>query len=271
VAARADAFEPVYAAVLAAMDDTVGRLLRRLDELGLRDRTLVVFTSDNGGLHVPEGPHGRITHNTPFRAGKGYLYEGGLRIPLLVRWPGRVPAGRVVDAPVVNTDWLPTLLDLAGAAPPRDVDGVSLARLLTGGRAPARRFFWHFPHYTNQGSRPAGAVRDGDWKLIEHYEDGRLELFDLGRDPGEQMDRAGREPRRAARMRRWLETWRRAAGVQRNAPNPDCDLSQYRPIYVEFDASTFDPASADAVTWDLVAAWRRRMNAALPQPGRAGP
>ena len=153
---NADAFEPVYASVIESLDDTVGRLLAKLDALQLASNTIVVFTSDNGGLHVPEGPHPRVTHNTPYRAGKGFVYEGGLRIPLIVRWPGRVPANKVVDAPVVNTDWIPTLLELAGQPAPSGLDGVSIAPLLLGqGPAPERRFCWHFPHYNNQGARPS--------------------------------------------------------------------------------------------------------------------
>ncbi len=107
---NAGAFEPVYAAVIESLDETVGLLLKTLDELKLAESTIVVFTSDNGGLHVPEGPHQKVTHNTPYRAGKGYLYEGGIRVPLIVRWPGHVTAGRTIDTPVVTTDWLPTLL-----------------------------------------------------------------------------------------------------------------------------------------------------------------
>jgi arylsulfatase A-like enzyme len=168
IAGNAKAFEPVYAGVIETLDDTVGRLLAKLDALKLTDNTLVIFTSDNGGLHVPEGPHPRITHNTPYRAGKGFVYEGGLRIPLIVRWPGRVPAGKIVAEPVINTDWLPTLLELAGRPVPAGLDGQSLSQLLTGrGPAPSRRLFWHFPHYTNQGSRPSGAVRDGNRILVE--------------------------------------------------------------------------------------------------------
>lgn len=140
-----------------------------MDGLGLATNTIVVFTSDNGGLHVPEGPHARVTHNGPFRAGKGYLYEGGLRIPSIVRWPGRIPAGRVEDAPTINTeDRMPTLLELAGLTAGPGLDGVSVARPLTGrGQWPERRLFWHFPHYTNQGGRPGGAMREGRWKYLE--------------------------------------------------------------------------------------------------------
>jgi arylsulfatase A-like enzyme len=171
VAKHAGAFEPVYAAVIETLDTAVGRLLAKLEALQLTERTIVVFSSDNGGLHVPEGGHARVTHNTPFRAGKGFLYEGGLRVPLLVRWPGRVSPGAVIDAPVINTDWIPTLLELIGQPAPTGLDGMSFAKLLTeGGAAPRRTFFWHFPHYNNQGGRPGGAMREGDWKLVEYFD-----------------------------------------------------------------------------------------------------
>jgi arylsulfatase A-like enzyme len=194
---NAQAFEPVYAGVIETLDDTVGRLLATLDSLKLADTTIVIFTSDNGGLHVPEGRHRKVTYNSPYRAGKGFVYEGGLRIPLIVRWPGHVPAGKIVDAPVINTDWLPTLLELAGLPIPSGLDGMSLAALMTGhGPAPKRSLFWHFPHYTNQGSRPSGAMRDGDWMLVEYYDQERAELYDLSSDPGENRDLAARNPER---------------------------------------------------------------------------
>ena len=132
------AFEPAYAATVQTLDDSVGRLLAHLDATGLRDRTIVIFTSDNGGLHVPEGPHPRVTHNTPYRAGKGYLFEGGLRVPLIVRGPG-LASRRVVDAPFVNVDWLPTLLELTGTAVPGEIDGVSQAALLRTGKGSGPR------------------------------------------------------------------------------------------------------------------------------------
>src|SRR5947207_11635481 len=236
IAKNSGAFEPVYAALIETLDDTVGLLLAKLDALGLRERTLVIFTSDHGGLHVPEGPHARITHNTPFRAGKGYLYEGGLRVPLIARWPGKVPAGRVVDTPVINTDWLPTLAEIARARTPRDLDGVSIASLLLGrGQPYARRFYWHFPHYTNQGSQPAGAIREGDWKLVEHYEDGRVELFNLAKDISETTDLSAREPRRVARLKNDLASWRKRMGAQTNTPNPN-----------------FDPGLAHKIVRDLI-------------------
>jgi arylsulfatase A-like enzyme len=233
----------------------------------LRDRTIVIFTSDHGGLHVPEGPHARITHNTPFLAGKGYLYEGGLRVPLIVRWPGQVPAGRVVDTPVINTDWLPTLTEIAGARTPRDLDGVSIASLLVGRGPPKPRpFYWHFPHYTNQGSQPAGAIRDGDWKLVEGYEDGRVELFNLAKDMSEATNLSAREPRRVARLKRQLAAWRQRVGAQTNAPNPDFNSALHRKLYVDFMPSVFDPLHADAETWARVAEWRKQMDAVLRRP-----
>lgn len=267
---NAGAFEPVYAGVIETLDDTVGRLLARLDALKLATNTLVVFTSDNGGLHVPEGRHPKVTHNTPYRAGKGFVYEGGLRIPLMVRWPGRVPAGRVVDAPVVNTDWLPTLLELAGQPVPSGLDGRSFAALLTGGAAPApRRLFWHFPHYTNQGSRPGGAMRDEHWMLVEHYDAEQTELYDLRADPGEIRDLAAQQPDRVARMRAALADWRRETQAQENRPNPNWDPARYRALYGEVDASRFDPARADAAQWESIWKWRRGMNAALPAARKA--
>jgi arylsulfatase A-like enzyme len=264
VAAYRDAFHPVYAAMMETMDDAVGRLLKTLDDLGLRERTIVIFTSDNGGLHVPEGREDPPTHHGPYRAGKGFLYEGGLRVPLLVRWPGRIPAGRVVEDPVVNTDFKPTLLELAGLEVPGGLDGVSLAGLWTGrGRPAPRAFAWHFPHYTNQGGRPGGAIREGDWKLVEHYEDGRAELFNLARDVGESEDLAAREPGRAEALRRKLAAWRRSVGAQENAPNPDFDAALHRALYGDTDVSRLRPATRAAEMTPRLAAWRRAMDAAV--------
>jgi arylsulfatase A-like enzyme len=264
VTANTKAFEPAYAATLQTLDDSVGRLLAHLDAAGLRERTIVVFTSDNGGLHVPEGPHPRVTHNTPFRAGKGYLYEGGVRVPLIVRGPG-IPAGRVVDAPMMNTDWLPTFLELAGAPAATGLDGISQVNLLrTGKPASAQRtFFWHIPHYTNQGSRPAGAVRDGRWKLVEHYDSGQAELFDLTADVSETIDRSKADPARTAALRQRLREWRTSVGAQENTPNPGVDVKLYDQLYVEFDPTRFDPLRADNQAWQAIAMWRQRMDAAV--------
>jgi len=260
---NARAFEPVYAGVIETLDDTVGRLMAKLDALKLADKTIVVFTSDNGGLHVPEGPHPRITHNTPYRAGKGFVYQGGLRIPLIVRWPGHIAAGRVADDPVLNTDWVPTLLELVGQPVPAELDGVSVAALLTGrGPAPARKFFWHFPHYTNQGSRPSGAVRDGKWMMVEYYDQEKAELYDLQQDFRETQDLAESQPTRVNRMRAALSAWRKEVHAQGNTPNPDFDLTKYRRLYVDVDASRFEPAKADQAQWETMWHWRKEMNTA---------
>jgi arylsulfatase A len=256
------AFEPAYAATVQTLDDTVGRLLAHLDKSGLRDRTLVIFTSDNGGLHMPEGPHPRVTHNTPFRAGKGYLYEGGLRVPLIVQGPG-VLKKRVLDAPFVNTDWTPTLLDMAGARVPGDLDGISQATLLRSGRASDRPLYWHIPHYTNQGSRPSGAVRDGNWKLVERYDDGKVELFDVSADIGETRDLSAAQPALVASLRAKLREWRTSVGAQENAPNPNVNPELFKEIYVDFDSTRFDPLRADDAGWKAVALWRQRMNNAV--------
>lgn len=259
------AFEPVYAGVIETLDDTVGRLLARLDALNLAERTIVIFTSDNGGLHVPEGKHPRITHNSPYRAGKGFVYEGGLRIPLIVRWPSHVPAGKVVQAPVINTAWIPTLLELAGAPVPSGLDAASFASLLAGrGDAPSRTFFWHFPHYTNQGSRPSGAMRDGDWMLVEYYDQPKNELYDLASDIGQAHDVAAQYPERVARMQSALAAWREANRAQANRPNPDFEPQRYRELYLDVDASRFAPATATRVQWETMHEWRKRMNAAPP-------
>jgi arylsulfatase A-like enzyme len=271
VAKHAGAFEPVYAAVIEALDDVVGRLLTKLDGLRLTDKTIVIFTSDNGGLHVPEGGHDRVTHNTPFRAGKGFLYEGGLRIPLIVRWPSRVPAGRVVDAPVINTDWIPTLLTLAGLPVPAGLDGVDTTPLLTSrGAGPQRAFFWHFPHYNNQGGRPGGAMRDGNWKLVEFYDaPDAPELYDLAADIGEKNNLAARDPARVRAMRTALAGWRNSIQAQSNVPNPDVVTARYRAIYLDTDISRFEPATASAAQWTAVANWRQLMNAAVQPATKA--
>jgi arylsulfatase A-like enzyme len=268
VDANSGAFEPTYAATVETLDDAVGRLLRHLDATGLRERTLVVFTSDNGGLHMPEGRHPRVTHNTPYRAGKGYLYEGGLRVPLIVDGPGLARA-RTVDSPLVNIDWLPTLLDLAGVRAHGDIDGVSQASLLQSGKpsSAVRTLYWHIPHYTNQGSRPSGAIRDGNWKLVEHYDDGKLELFDLRSDVAEKRNLAASDPARAAALRDRLHTWLKSVGAQENTPNPAFNAELSRQIYVDFDSSRFDPLQADAQAWKAAAAWRQRMDAAIRKPG----
>ena len=194
-----DAFNPVYAAMIETLDDCVGRVLAKVEALGLADNTIIIFTSDNGGLHVLETGRTPATYNRPFRAGKGFLLEGGIRIPLIVRWTGHIKANQVTDVPVITTDWTPTLLALAGIPSTEKFDGISLAGLLTQGQTPPPRpLYWHQPHYTNQGGRPAGAIREGSWKLIEDYENGACALYDLANDLGETTDLAAKEPGRSS-------------------------------------------------------------------------
>lgn len=215
----------IYAAMVEAMDLAVGKVLAKLDELGLRENTLVIFTSDNGGLSTSEG---WPTSNLPLRGGKGWIYEGGIREPLIVRWPGVVKPGTVVSTPVSSPDFFPTLLEAAGAKPQpgQILDGTSVLPVLKGGTLPERPLFWHYPHYGNQGGAPAAAVRSGDWKLIEWLEDGRTELFNLAQDIGEQTDLAEKEPQRAARLREELHAWQKQVGAKYPALNPNYNATK---------------------------------------------
>jgi arylsulfatase A-like enzyme len=217
---------PIYAGMVECVDTSVGRVMRKLDELGIADRTVVVFTSDNGGLSVKEGPNTPATSNAPFRAGKGYLYEGGTRVPLIVKWPGVTKAGSVCSVPVSSQDFCPTFLEMAGVQgdPKHVVDGESIVPLLRqAGGLKRDAIYWHYPHYSNQGGKPGGAVRMGDWKLIELYEDGALELYNLKDDLAEKTNLAPRMPERAAALRKKLDEWRKALGAQMPAPNPGYD------------------------------------------------
>jgi arylsulfatase A-like enzyme len=205
---------PVYAAMVEALDESVGRVLEALERNGLADDTLVVFFSDNGGLSTSEG---HPTSNLPLRAGKGWLYEGGIREPCIIRWPGRIAAGTRSEVPVMSTDFMPTLCELAGVdlGGVRGLDGRSLVGLWTRGEAPERdALYWHYPHYSNQGGEPAGAIRVGDLKLIEDFASGRVELYDLGSDPGERRDLAGERPEAAAGLRSRLRAWREGIGAR---------------------------------------------------------
>lgn len=215
--------QPVYAAMVQSLDESVGRIRERLAATGLESKTIVVFTSDNGGLSTSEGSP---TSNVPLRAGKGWHYEGGVREPLIVKWPTTVRPGSVCHAPIVSTDYYPTLLEMAGLPPRPDqhVDGASFVPLLRGETRPERPFYWHYPHYGNQGGSPGGAIRVGDDKLIEWFEDGRTELFNLRDDPGERHDLAAQRPEQAAALRKRLQEWRASVNASMPTPNPD-----YRP------------------------------------------
>ena len=196
--------------MIASVDESVGRVLKTLDDLGLADETLVIFASDNGGVggYAREGIKGGggITDNAPLRGGKGMLYEGGIRVPYIFRWTGKIPAGSTSDEPINSVDLYPTLLELGGGHAPATslLDGVSYLRLLTsGGQGKLDRdaLYWHFPGYLGAGpgswrTTPAGAIRAGDWKLLEFFETGKRELYNLRDDPGEKHDLAAAIPGR---------------------------------------------------------------------------
>lgn len=203
---------PVYAGMVETMDGAAGTVLAKLDALGLASNTIVIFTSDNGGLSTSEGSP---TSNRPFRGGKGWLYEGGVRVPLLVRWPGVVPAGATSEHVAITPDIMATILDACGLTPKGKLDGASFLASARGQAQPDRGpVFWHYPHYGNQGGFPGGAVRDGDWKLIERYEDGSLELYNLASDISEKTNLAAKEPARAADLRAKLDAWRADVGAK---------------------------------------------------------
>jgi arylsulfatase A len=214
---------PVYAGLIESVDDSVGRLLAKLDELKLADNTIVIFTSDNGGLT-------NDTSNAPLRKGKGWSYEGGVRVPLIVKWPGVTNPGSVCNAPVIGVDFYPTLLALAGVTPPPGpVDGESIEPLLRGaGTMKREAIFWHFPHYRGGGTTPYSAIREGDWKLIEFLEDMSVELYNLKEDIGETKDLAATMPDKVNALRKKLHDWRNQVGAQMITPNP-----KYDPNYKE--------------------------------------
>jgi arylsulfatase A-like enzyme len=213
---------PVYAAMVESMDTSVGRVLDKLDALKLADRTLVIFTSDNGGLSTSGQPTPLpATSNAPLRAGKGYLYEGGIRVPLIVRWPGRIRPATTCEVPTSTIDLAPTIAAACGVKFPRPIDGVSILPLLEGKTSLDRdALYWHYPHYSPQDGTPAGAVRQGVYKLIEHYESGCRELFDLSADVGERRDLSASEPERSARLAEKLAAWRAGLRAAMPTENP---------------------------------------------------
>lgn len=211
---------PIYGAMMEGLDDSVGRVMDKLKELGLESNTIIIFTSDNGGLSTAEGTP---TSNLPLRAGKGWAFEGGVREPLLIKWPGVTQPGSVCHEPVISTDFYPTILAMAGLAarPQQHMDGVNIVPALKGEPLPERTLFWHYPHYSNQGGPPHGAVRRGNYKLIEWYEDMSVELFNLKDDIGEQHNLAKSQPKRAKELAQRLHNWRKSVKAQMPTPNPD--------------------------------------------------
>ncbi|MBD3266260.1 sulfatase-like hydrolase/transferase [bacterium] len=224
---------PVYAAMIETLDRNIGKVMQTLDDLGLTDNTFVVFTSDNGGVY-------RITRQWPLRAGKGSYYEGGIREPMIVRWPGKVKPGAKCHVPVSGIDFFPTFLDIAGIQKPQNkiLDGQSLKPLLTGeGDLPQRPLFWHFPIYLQRGNgetadplfrtRPGTAMRLGEWKLIEYFEDNRLELYNLKHDLAEKNNLANTLPGKTQELHARMKAWRKRLNAPvPNQPNPQYDAEK---------------------------------------------
>lgn len=232
--------DPVYAAMIASVDESVGRVLETLRQLNLAENTLVIFTSDNGGVggYAREGiGSSEITDNAPLRGGKGMLYEGGIRVPYIFWRPGTVPTGKECDVPICSVDLFPTLLDLAGGTPPvgYPLDGISYAKLLTGQDGDAwseRPIFWHFPGYLGGGkgtwrTTPVGAVRKGDWKLLQFFEDGRIELYHLREDIGEKRNLAEQRPEVTAELLALLKSWQ--AEIHAPMPTPHTPETAAKP------------------------------------------
>ena len=212
---------PGLASMIAAVDDSVGTLLDKLDELQLNDNTVVIFFSDNGGLSTLSrtGPG----CNLPLRAGKGWLYEGGIREPTLIRAPGVTKPGSVSHKPMISMDFFPTILDLAGLPlqPKLHVDGRSLLSQLKGNDNSERTLYWHYPHYHGSTWKPGASIRDGDWKLIEFYHYNNFELYNLAKDSSEQTDLAKIHPKKADELRTKLIAWQKKMGAKMPTPNPE--------------------------------------------------
>jgi arylsulfatase A-like enzyme len=227
--AKGTHWNPTYAAMIQSLDESVGRIVARLEELRLAENTVIIFSSDNGGLggyHRTEAPSSKkgFTDNTPLRGGKGTLYEGGLRVPFIVRWPGIVPPGSTSDTPVAHVDVYPTFLDIAGGTPRPGhmLDGVSFAPVLKNPQAalPREAIYWHFPGYLEsyvhpRGWRtsPVGAIHAGDFKLMEFLETGAIELYNLREDLGETRNLASQSPEKAKALRARLAAWRTRVGA----------------------------------------------------------
>ena len=212
---------PALASMVAAIDDSVGALLTKLDKLGLADDTVVIFFSDNGGLSTKAkmGPGS----NTPLRAGKGWLYEGGIREPTIVRAPGVTKPGSVSDQPVVSMDFFPTMLELAGLPlkPNLHADGRSLLPELTGKKGKPRPLYWHYPHYHGSNWKPGASIRDGDWKLIKFYDQEKVELYNLKKDPSEKKNLAKQNSAKSKELENKLLAWQKQMNAKLPKPNPN--------------------------------------------------
>ena len=222
--------DPVYAAMVESVDAALANLRGTLERLGVADNTVIILTSDNGGVGFQGRRLHRIADNGGLHGGKGFLYEGGIREPFIVYWPGVTKPASVCDVPVAGLDIMPTLLSIANAGPaPQLCDGVDLSGLFRGWTGPKRdALYWHYPHYSDQGGTPSAAIREGDWKLIEFFEDNHVELYNLALDPGEQYNFASSYSDKASDLLGKLQNWREGLNASMPRPNP-----QYNPSLAE--------------------------------------
>ena len=264
IEANAKSFHPTYAALVESLDAAVGRVLKALEDNGLSKNTFVVFASDNGGVHISELKESPATYNAPSRAGKGFVYEGGIRTPLIVRYPARL-APAVISEPVILGDLCPTICALAKVPAPTTLDFQDISPVLFEQKPLNRPLFWHQPHYMNQGGKPAGVVREGDWKLIEQYEDGSLELYNLAKDPSETTDLAAAEPARVAALRGKLEAWRRSVGAEPIKANANFGRALWEDCFVKTDVSKLQALPTSEAMRPLLADWRKAMNDATTE------
>lgn len=224
------------AGMVESVDQSLGTLMAKLQEHGIEDNTIVIFMSDNGGMSAMNGtpqrtvPKERLngvtsSSNLPLRGAKGWLYEGGIRVPLIVKWPHQGQRGTVCDEPIISTDFFPTILEMVGVEnKTKDIDGKSFTRLVRGEEMDRGPIYWHFPHYSNHGMQsPGGAIRDGDYKLLEYFENGTVQLFNLVDDIGEQNDLSKIEVRKTKQLTEKLHQWRKDVDAQMMTPNPDYD------------------------------------------------
>lgn len=231
-----------FAAMVESLDESVGRIMAKVKELGLDQNTIIIFVSDNGGMSAGNfGNPGRIipkdkldqsysTSNLPLRTGKGFLYEGGIRVPLIVKWPQKGKADIISNIPVISVDFYPTILEMVGIKVEslhHITDGQSIVPMLTADKKKQinlenRPIFWHFPHYSNHGMQsPGGAVRLGDYKLLDYLENNTVQLFNLAKDPGEQNDLSQKEPAKVKELKGLLDKWRKEVNADMMSPNPD--------------------------------------------------
>lgn len=214
---------PIYAAMIESLDQNIGRLIQCLKDEGLDGNTIIIFTSDNGGMATSNRTDNIPTSNLPLRSGKGTLYEGGIRVPTFVRWKGVIQPRVIKETPIIGTDFYPTLLDLCQLPllPKQHIDGVSFAPLLKGETFDRGPIFWHYPHYSGGlGGCPSAAVRQGNYKLIEFFEDKHVELYDVVNDKSEKTDLSGKKPRLMKRMKKQLYHWYRNVNAQMPIKNP---------------------------------------------------